>query len=397
MDKQSIERFEVTIALMCTTLLLALFVMTLIGVIDIRITEQVTLSPIVEFIGSCIFLQINAIFFVSITCDFNYKKSFAYSLIFIIVAIFLSLFEIFKGFFISFVLPIIFVIICMSKSDISKKSVIKRLCLLSFLCVTYEYLSGFIKLYLFNLQFQRVNFLTLSLYSIDLFLFYIICKKGVSIYGRLVDSRKFLFPSKSKCIRRNEKNCKNVLEFEDLTQKQRVIFASMAIGYQIFQLLIVLAIGHINQMFVELLIMLPVFWINRKILGKSWHSDKLWICSMVTFSSFYILTKITPPLEVSIFLVVILSGVFVYILHILGVKEDRLNCLEKNNIKLEKKLEIFSGEFSRYGFSRRMESFAIDWLTNGMTDKELMIKHEIDSKSTLDSRKRRIKAKMNTI
>lgn len=56
-----------------------------------------------------------------------------------------------------------------------------------------------------------------------------------------------------------------------------------------------------------------------------------------------------------------------------------------------------NGEFSSYGFSRKMESFAIDWLTNNMSDKELMLKHEINSENTLNSRKRRIKDKMNTI
>lgn len=393
------SRFITWLGIAGVTVLLSAFVLTLFGIIDLRI-EVFNDNKIFRFIINFILFELNLYFIFCITIGNNSIKPLLYNLpISLISNIFLE-----NSLIVSWVIPFIFIIIynaCLKQ--ICFKKLIKFHILLTLFIATYQSISCYIKLLNFNIVNLNGDFISNLIVSIDLYLVYYFLMKGVN--GDYVGlCTKLAFLSESKSVRQAEEPSEEVLNVEELTKRQEAVFRLLAGGYQIFQLLVVLGIGVINNMWIELVIMLIVFWNGRKILGNCWHSEKLSICSAATFTGFYILTKITPPLSISLFLVICLCGMFTYFMYVLGLKSDRLEYLEKSKIvsdseilKLKQKLEIMNGEFSSYRFSRKMESFAIDWLTNNMSDKELMLKHEINSENTLNSRKRRIKDKMNTI
>ena len=357
MDKERVKLFNLFIALTGITLLVTLFVLTAFDVIDIRIPEQDTLSDYVEVSLKTIMLFINIFFMIKCCVRLNNFKCTIQSLV-IVCAIGLIYNHIDATTSTFLVAPLIIILV-----NKNRKKLLTKLLLYILITSLYQYVSGFVKIGLFNLEYRGVNALGGLVYSLDLYIFYYIYWKGVDNYvGYAIKS---IFSTKKNSIRQDVKSSEEVLGGEEkLTTKQKVIFATMVMGYQVFQLLVVLTIGLFNQMFFELIILLIVFWIGREILKNCYHCETLRNCSLLTFSGFYIVTKISPPLSVSIFLIVILSGLFVYMLCYIGYKDNRLNMLEIR----------YENDYTRYGLTKNMADFAYDYLQNKLSVKQQMEK-----------------------
>lgn len=393
------RRFITWLGIAGVTVLLSAFVLTLFGIIDLKFADEFCANFYVDIFLKMVLFITNIVFICLIVSN---KSKFIFHIIFLTLILYPILMKIPEHLW--SLATVLYPLFCAFAIGLMNKIPIKTLAFssiaLSILVILFQQTSNFIKVGNFLISYEDFNTIEILVFSIDLVLFYLYLRKVGDYYAM----GKFLVFSKSKSVRQAEEPSEEVLNVEELTKRQEAVFRLLAGGYQIFQLLVVLGIGVINNMWIELVIMLIVFWNGRKILGNCWHSEKLSICSAATFTGFYILTKITPPFSISLFLVICLCGMFTYFMYVLGLKSDRLEYLEESKIvsdseilKLKQKLEIMNGEFSSYRFSRKMESFAIDWLTNNMSDKELMLKHEINSENTLNSRKRRIKDKMNTI
>ena len=356
MDKERIRLFNLFIALTGITLLLTLFVLTALDVIDIRVAEEVKLPIYVDLMVRFMMLTLNSAFLVYVTTPKNNFITKTLSITFLTIILYnvVPCNEL-----VTFLTPIL-VILVTSKSDIK---IVKKLFVCIIITTLYQFISGYIKIGFFNLSSNGIDTITDLIYSVDLYIFYYFYVKGVNNY--VGNTYKSFLSTKKNSIRQDVKSSKEVLGGEEkLTTKQKVIFATMVMGYQVFQLLVVLTIGLFNQMFFELIILLIVFWIGREILKNCYHCETLRNCSLLTFSGFYIITKVSPPLSVSIFLIVILSGLFVYMLCYIGYKDNRLNMLE---IRYEK-------DYTRYGLTKNMADFANDYLQNKLSIKQQMEK-----------------------
>ncbi len=366
-------------------ILLSAFFLTLFGFLDLRYANDFQLHGSIDFFGNFFLFCINIVFVIKTV----FVKRARQKDICILLAILLfANWFIKNSLIVSTAIPFvaITIIFCKKKNDII--NLIVWFVLTGFL----QYALKFVKTNIFDFEYHTENFITTFVYNIDLILIYILIERmsrSYEEYRKIVlagFSRKHLVLREKTGVRINDGIGEKVLETEKLTKKQKIIFAILSQGYQVFQLAVVLAIGLVNNMFLELIAMLIMFWVGRGLLKQSWHSNKLWICSCSTFIGFYVLTKITPPFSISLFMTVVCTGSFVYILHVLGIKSDRLEELEKR----------YETDFTKYGLSLEMAKFAHDWKIEGLTDKELMHKYEIMSRNTLNSRKRRIKDAMDT-
>lgn len=363
------------IEISCIIMLISTYVLTILGVIDIKYVNNMEFTPIIEFLGqfSLVMIQIFLMFKIYLK-DKHIKATMAY----IPIALMCELVPVENYYIATIIVPVIFSTAIL----LYKKYPVKNLAIAWIATAIVQAIFGTVKVYNFNFNFVETNFVTAFILSIDIIVFLIFLERRINHYGKSFKILESHLYAKRRSVRQNEK-CSNE---NILNPRQKAAFITMVMGYQLFQLLVVLTIGTINNKFVEILIILPVFWVGKIILKKSWHSAKLWICNMATFTGFYILTEITPEVEVSIFMVILCTGAFVKILNIIAETEEHLEFLEKK----------YQTDFTKYGLSAEMAEFANDWIAEKMHDKDLMKKYNISSTNTLNSRKRRIKAKMNT-
>lgn len=70
---------------------------------------------------------------------------------------------------------------------------------------------------------------------------------------------------------------------------------------QAIQMLGVFIIALINKRLIECLIIYITLVFSRNIFGKSFHAKTYWVCTIVTWLSFWFLTSAVIPISVSIF------------------------------------------------------------------------------------------------
>lgn len=391
------RRFIYMLGLSGLTVLLTAFILTLIGAIDLRIVNDVRVPAWIDFIGNFVMFMINMYFVFSITLRVFDKRKWFILLGYVpiyILKYFLIPVQIF-GLIHSFIIPLIYcivltIILSKIKNNIQLNKYTILCYIISFVFIPiYQLLSGIVKLYGFGLYYYNCNILSTLLYSIDLYIVFILLKWVVknNVLGNIRRRRKFLLFAKDKSVPVDSETLQALTN--GMTRRQAVMFYILAMGYQMLQLIVVLAIGKINNMFIELLAMLIIFWIGRTILGKCWHSDKLWVCSVATFTGFYILTKCTLPLSVSLFACISLSGAFTYLMYYLGVKQEKYKEYEQ----ICDKEKIFRDKCFQAGLSNIKTEIAVDYLINGMSIKDQSIKYEY-TESTIKKYRQKIKDKI---
>lgn len=326
MDKH--KRFFLTIGLCGLTVLLSAFFLTWFGIIDFRIVNEIRFDYTIECIFNIMMFMINMFFLFSISLYMFNKKIIWITGLYLPIFILLGFIENIPPIIFSTIIPCVYIIIIgiiCDRRNIAK--IIFRLGIITLSILFYQQISGYIKFSIFKLDYNICSTIYCIIYSIDLYLVYILLYCVVKKHA--VVSGKLWIPSEADSVQESVESCEESLDTSDLTRRQRFIFWALAVGYQVFQLIVVLFIGFIHNVFVELLIMLAVFWLGRASLKKSWHSNKLWICSVVTFSGFYVLTKLTLPLSVSLFSCIALSALFVYGLHKAALLEERYESLKE--------------------------------------------------------------------
>lgn len=311
-------KFRTWLGMTGVVILLTAFTLTVTGMVDLRIVAEMKVNKFLEYVIRMALFLMNIYFMLDFCCvDKNIKK---HMITILIITMMASVYTI-THLACSMIIPFLYVLV------VDKKN-LKRL-IVFFASITIVQIAlGIIKIGSPNYWLQSENILIYIIFSLDLYLMFI-WMKGVELKYVVESSSKFNVFSKSGSIQCIEKDSKEILDFSELTKRQEVIFRLLASGYQIFQLVSVLAIGLMNNMILELIVMLIIFWNGREILGNCWHSKNLTHCSIATFAGFYILTKITPPFSISLFATTALCGMFTYSLYELGNKSDRLEELEE--------------------------------------------------------------------
>lgn len=91
------------------------------------------------------------------------------------------------------------------------------------------------------------------------------------------------------------------------------IYIPLFLLWNIFTLLVVLLISTLNHTFVECIIIICSFWINKKTFGKPFHMPTAISCFIVSNLTYYALNRITIPNGISLIVSVSLGIILCYV------------------------------------------------------------------------------------
>jgi len=101
-----------------------------------------------------------------------------------------------------------------------------------------------------------------------------------------------------------------------------IIFYTITIFIQIVQTAGVFFIAYFNDAFKELSFFLVGFFFTRTFLGETFHLNSTVMCTTFTWTSFFLITLLTPSIYISVFLCMLLgAGMSIY-MHYLVVRGE---------------------------------------------------------------------------
>lgn len=163
------------------------------------------------------------------------------------------------------------------------------------------------------------DYILLSLISYNLF-FRIggksLCHGVVSSFSHLQTSLKSL-PIKLQKIYANNKKKTKVEKVSD------IIYLPLFLLWNIFTLVVILFVAKLNDTFIECLIILSSFWINKTIFGKPFHMKTALSCFIVSNISYYCLNRITFPFGISLLISILLELLLSYVTSLFVRKKNR--------------------------------------------------------------------------
>jgi len=307
-------------------LLVLLAALTHLHVIDLKIYEYININNTLNNFLKILLYAINLFFIIKIISrskDIKHIKYFSFYILLTLPLVFLdSKLQFIPSFLVPFS-AIFFLKMFKEFDNLTIKTLLQRFACFAIITNIVQLLIFFVRFGDFGVSnIQNLNLREYTIISIDLLAYYFIYLKVVMTNAAKPDSVVNFFLAKADSISKNVRFSEESIILDGLKLRQKIIFLIMVYSYQFFTLFLVLAIGIINNKFYELLIMLAMFFVGRYILGRSWHSGKLWICSITTFSSFYILTLFPISLKFTLLGAVSLSAIFTYVLHKIAEIED---------------------------------------------------------------------------
>lgn len=330
------KKLLTSISLCFTMILLITFLLTCTGIIDLHVINEIEFTPLQDFIGCFTMLMINLFFLFSISFRFFDKRIFFMLLGYLPIIFVGNKFVSHQSLFFSTATPVAYILIftCLKQQKDALKTFVRTVLFL-FLVGGYQEISGRIKLYHFGFQFYKCNIATAFIYSIDLYLVYIliywVVKKHVlASVENPVRWSGFLKSYCQEILAEGAKNCEDV---SDLTARQQRVFALLAWLYLTTQSFMVLGLNLlVNKVFhylggfyigaIELIIAWLSLELFRLSLGKSFHSEKPLICNAVSLVVFFILSRFALPLHLSLFFNVSIAALLAYVLHRYVIKKE---------------------------------------------------------------------------
>lgn len=128
----------------------------------------------------------------------------------------------------------------------------------------------------------------------------------VGLFSHLLDLLKTL-PTKLQQFYLNNKSKSKFDKISDM------IYIPLFLLWNIFTILVVLFIATLNHTFVECVIILCSFWINKKTFGKPFHMNTAISCFIVSNLTYYSLNRITIPNGISLIVSVSLGIALCYV------------------------------------------------------------------------------------
>jgi hypothetical protein len=128
--------------------------------------------------------------------------------------------------------------------------------------------------------------------------------------------------------------------------------------------------------------------VGRIIFRKSWHSKSVIVCSIMTFTIFFFLTRAALPPNISISCSVFLGIVLAFVLYAFAELEERLNTdveikeelgdtrIDLQNLKIEEIRDLCT----KNCFSETDTNFLIDFIKNpkGLKKYEIALKYNYE-------------------
>lgn len=163
------------------------------------------------------------------------------------------------------------------------------------------------------------DYILLSLISYNLF-FRIggksLCHGVVSLFSHLQTLLKSL-PTKLQNVYAKNKKKSKAEKVSDM------IYVPLFILWNIFTVVVILFVAKLNDTFIECMIILSSFWINKKIFGKPFHMKTALSCFIISNLSYYCLDRITFPLGISLLIAILLGLLLSYVTSLFVKKKEK--------------------------------------------------------------------------
>lgn len=136
---------------------------------------------------------------------------------------------------------------------------------------------------------------------------------GNSLWDMVVGSflrLQTLLKSLPKKLQNAYQNNKSKNKVDKLTN---MIYIPLYLLWNIFTVFVILFIAFLNDTFIECVIILCSFWLNKKLFGKPFHMKTALSCFVISNISYYCLNRITVPSNISLIISVLLGILLNYI------------------------------------------------------------------------------------
>lgn len=272
-----------------------------------------------ENVWYAITLYINVYITISLTCNDNSKRMKKYRIIALIISIILQILKeninipplfVCIDMIYLFILSLIYLKLF---KQITKSNIKNYWVYMLFLNII-QLISIFIR----NVEITNENnFIAYFILNLDYLIVLIILYKiyftkgGCDLWVEAVSygSQKLtlLKTSLRKLLNKLLKKTKKINKSKE-EKITNAIFIPLYLLWNLFTMLIIIAIAFLNDAFIEAIFVTVAFWLNKHSFGKPFHFKSVAICFAFSSFTYYVLTRVTFTTETSFF-VPIFSGV----------------------------------------------------------------------------------------
>lgn len=153
------------------------------------------------------------------------------------------------------------------------------------------------------------DYLILSLIAYELFF----RTGGNSLWDLVVGLFLHLQISLKTFLKKLQDTYLNSKKKSKLDKVTNMIYIPLYLLWNLFTVFVILFIAFLNDTFVECVIILCSFWLNKKVFGKPFHMKSALSCFIVSNISYYCLNRITFPSSVSLFISILLGILLNYV------------------------------------------------------------------------------------
>lgn len=275
-----------------------------------------------ENVWYAITLYMNVYITLAITCNDNSKKMKKYTLYLFPLICLIQFSKNYTGFFaliIDFIYVYILGLIYLKLSYIK----IQKQTIFNYLSITFS--TIFAQMFSMIIRNQNLlnvtnNFYITFILNIDYFLIIMIIYKlyfvkgGKSLCQMVVYSGLQKLTSLKNSLKKLQTKLQNKSN-NKMTKEEKVtkaIFIPLYILWNLFTMVIIIAIAFLNDAFIEAIFITVAFWVNKFSFGKPFHFKSVGICFAFSSFIYYVLTRITFKTETSFFIPIFLGVALSY-------------------------------------------------------------------------------------
>lgn len=163
------------------------------------------------------------------------------------------------------------------------------------------------------------NFIINFIYNFDYLIMLVIIYKyyfmkgSVSIWEMVVSFGSHLLHSLRKLPKKLQAYYLTNSRLSNEEKIEKAVYIPLIILFNLFTLSCIIFIAVLNGVMMEAIYITVSFWINKRAFGKPYHCETVAKCFIVSSLSYYILTRITTELGISLLVPIVLGIALSYI------------------------------------------------------------------------------------
>lgn len=193
----------------------------------------------------------------------------------------------------------------------------------------YQYLALMVKIGMFEWDAYSFMFWDGILFSIDFILFNIIL---YFIIGGKKHANQWVVRTKDiESASFDYEDYKALAEFETLSKKQRFLSLLLLSAFQLFQMLLILGISAIGNVFIECVFTMLSYLAYCIVIKHRLHCENVSVCTIISMALFYVASKITLPVNISMYVPILIGFLTAYSLYLMQVHIEEFEYYKKHS------------------------------------------------------------------